>query len=679
MKKTKCIKRIVAWVLSLVMLVGIFETGSYQPKAYAEINYAKLLQCSLYFYDANMCGKEVSKKSLLNWRGNCHTNDTVAYTRRDGSTVNVDVTGGFHDAGDHVKFGLPEAYSAFMLGMSYDTDKSAYTGTGQVGHLKNITTHFSDYFVKCTVLDASGNVEAFCCQVGQGGGGFDHGYWGAPENQVCDRNSRPIFFANASAPSTDIVSLSAAALAMQYKNFGGDKYLTTAKKLFEFAKNNNKATNQTAGSFYASSGWADDYCLAALILYTITGDSNYKNEYDRYSTEGKAQNIWWPLGWDNVAPAVYYYSGRAAEFSNLMNNYMGRKNPDGYVCVDSWGSARYNTSMQYTGLLYDKKTGSSTYRSWAEGQMAYILGNNSSDRCYVTGYSSNSVKYPHHRAATGYTGGTKGTTPHAHTLIGALVGGPMQGGSYTDTTDNFQCNEVAIDYNACLVAATAALYSVNKTGMTDASMYNDGPQALSLTGVSIASQDRKQIVLNAATNYADISKVQFAWYASKDEGKTWTCIKKWTKGASRLTWKPAEYGEYTVLCKAKNAGTATSKAVTAMCAVSHHPYIKDKCQMPYWGEGGGYLIGFESYENPNQEYKYEMFVMDLTLYSKGVTNCWVHRTGAKKLKKGANPSDGKTLWTVWQPQYGYYLTLFRLYDKKGKVIDEVCYGFVNAY
>ncbi|MBR4200689.1 MAG: glycoside hydrolase family 9 protein, partial [Oscillospiraceae bacterium] len=63
----------------------------------ADDNYAKLLQYSLYFYDANMCG-QVGSKSAFEWRGNCHTDDAVP--------------GGFHDAGDHAMFGLPQGYTA---------------------------------------------------------------------------------------------------------------------------------------------------------------------------------------------------------------------------------------------------------------------------------------------------------------------------------------------------------------------------------------------------------------------------------------------------------------------------------------------------------------------------------------------------------------------------------------
>jgi Glycosyl hydrolase family 9. len=63
-------------------------------------NYAKLLQYSLYLYDANMCGTNVGNRSLLSWRGNCHTYDKAKYTLKSGKTIDVDVTGGFHQAGE---------------------------------------------------------------------------------------------------------------------------------------------------------------------------------------------------------------------------------------------------------------------------------------------------------------------------------------------------------------------------------------------------------------------------------------------------------------------------------------------------------------------------------------------------------------------------------------------------
>ena len=40
-----------------------------------DVDYARALQYSLYFYDANMCGDTVDQDTRLSWRGNCHTYD----------------------------------------------------------------------------------------------------------------------------------------------------------------------------------------------------------------------------------------------------------------------------------------------------------------------------------------------------------------------------------------------------------------------------------------------------------------------------------------------------------------------------------------------------------------------------------------------------------------------------
>ena len=299
--------------------------------ASATYNYAKLLQYSLYLYDANMCGTDVGESSLLDWRNDCHTYDKTTYTLNSGATVNVDVTGGYHDAGDHVKFGLPEAYAAFMLEMSYDTHKSAYEAASQENHLKVINDRFADYLKKCAVLDEQGNVAAYVCQVGDGDA--DHNYWGSPENQPS--SGRTIHFTSTSNPSTDIVALSSAALTLHYKNYGDTNSLEMAKKLFTYAKNNSKNVDTTAGSFYVSTGWADDYCLAAYLLYSCTGDYTYYNEYNTYKNDEKAKNVYWPLSWDNTAPALAYYSGNYATLSNIMN--VGSNTSDGYRVVNNIG------------------------------------------------------------------------------------------------------------------------------------------------------------------------------------------------------------------------------------------------------------------------------------------------------------------------------------------------------
>ena len=54
---------------------------------------------------------------------------------------------------------------------------------------------------------------------------------------------------------------------------------------------------------------------------------------------------------------------------------------------------------------------------------------------------------------------------NGHVLVGALVGGPLDAnGTYNDTVQDYEANEVTLDYNAALVGAAAGLYSKYNTG-----------------------------------------------------------------------------------------------------------------------------------------------------------------------------------------------------------------------
>ena len=164
----KAFAAVAALTLSATTLVqpGLFSTNENTVKAATHDNYAKLLQQSLFFYDSNMCGKNVESESLLTWRKNCHTSD--------------EVDGGFHDAGDHAMFGLPQGYTASTIGWAYYEFKDAFDSLGVTSHFRTISDYFATFFKNATVLSGD-SVSKFCIQKGEGG--LDHSYWGAPENQ----------------------------------------------------------------------------------------------------------------------------------------------------------------------------------------------------------------------------------------------------------------------------------------------------------------------------------------------------------------------------------------------------------------------------------------------------------------------------------------------------------------
>ena len=191
----------------------------------------------------------------------------------------------------------------------------------------------------------------------------------------------------------------------------------------------------------------------------------------------------------------------------------------------------------------------------------------------------------------------------------------------------------------------------------------------SISGVYVMSADHNGILAGLVVEGTDSASLEYAWYACGDN-ENWILVQDWTLGNEWLCWTPEVGGDYVLVGKARVPGD-DSTIQEAVATVACHPYIKGKCQMPYTGGGGGFLIGVESYTNPNQEYRYEMLILDCTLLAEG-KDAWIYTTGQMTV------SEGCALWTIWQPVYGYYWTLFRVYDKNGKMIDQECYGFENT-
>jgi len=276
----------------------------------SEINFAKALQLSLYFYDANKCGDGITGGNL-EWRGDCHVEDAeiplipmgedfkgtnlsqefldenMDILDPDGNGT-IDLTGGMHDAGDHVKFCLPGSYAASTVGWGYYEFRDAYIDAGLQWHIEDILHWMNDYYLKCLYYDENGDVLAFSYQVGEGN--IDHNYWIAPElqNENLLDFARPAYFATVETPASDMCAGVAASLAVNYLNFKdtepeyAEESLNAAIKLYDFAVQThseiegNKVTSLGYdGGFYTSSYDYDELAWAAVWLYEITGNYDY--------------------------------------------------------------------------------------------------------------------------------------------------------------------------------------------------------------------------------------------------------------------------------------------------------------------------------------------------------------------------------------------------------------------
>ena len=409
-------------------------------------NYAKLLQYSLYFYDANMCGK-MNGDCALTWRGDCHTND--------------DVVGGFHDAGDHVWFGQPGGYAASTLGWSYYEFKDAYEATGQGAHLKVITDRFAKFMRDATKLNGNTVSQVL---IEKGDGDTDHMYWGAPEKQ--GSRGRMLWTSGGAA---NITAEYAAALAANYVNFGNPDDLKYAKALYDFSKKNTNCHNST---FYDGhwTGADDEIDWAAGWLYLATKDSQYLNEL-----KGAGQS-YSNHSWESVQLGAGILKGEITgdwSSAGFLNNFKG--NNYCFLANWEWGSARQNATAQLCTLVAAKYNKADA--SWAKNQMMYLTGDkafaNGQKHCLVVGFKSDSSRNPHHRASSPDVDASQQNDgrQNKYLLVGALCGGPVDAnGTYKDVRSDYQGNEVALDYNAGFVGAAAGLYHFYKTGSTVSSI-----------------------------------------------------------------------------------------------------------------------------------------------------------------------------------------------------------------
>ena len=458
---------IIAKPVSVINTGNLTEKGNgYEgTKGTGKYNYGEALQKSLLFYELQRSGK-LPDKVRCNWRGDSGLND--------GKDNRLDLTGGWYDAGDNVKFNLPMSYTSSMLGWSIIEDAKAYEESGQLSYALGNIKWANDYFIKCHPSD-----EVYYYQVGDGN--QDHSYWGAAET-VEYRMSRPSYKVTKSNPGSAVCGETAASLAICsiiYKNIDksySDLCLKHAKSLYKFARDTKSDAGYTAANgFYNSwSGFYDELAWSGAWLYCATGDETYiTNAEADYKNAGHDYD--WAMCWDDVHIGAAVMLAKLTEkdtykndveqhldwWSGVSSNHI-TYSPKGLAWLDSWGSLRYATTTSFIALSYVESgvcpSGKiKAYTDFAEKQANYALG--SSGRSYMVGFGENSPKNPHHRTAQGsYCDNMNEPNPARHTLYGALVGGPDANDGYTDTVSDYNKNEVACDYNAGFTGLLAKMY-----------------------------------------------------------------------------------------------------------------------------------------------------------------------------------------------------------------------------
>jgi endoglucanase len=441
--------------------------AAHQKLSHNGFDYAEVLQKALCFFDAQRSG-DLPNGLCVEWRGDSALDD--------GKDVGVDLTGGYYDAGDHMKFALPLASALTLLAWSGIEYRKGYEHAAQWSHLLETIRWGTDW-----IMRAHASKEVFYAQVGDPRS--DHSFWGPPEAM---KMKRPAFKIDAENPGSEIAGEAAAALAAAGILFRAEdlayseNLLSHARALFDFAdrhRGNYVDAIPAAWGYYHSSGYHDELVWSALWLYKATGNVEYLRKAESIYRESFANaSMRWTHSWDDKrygAAILLAQLTKADTYKRAVRHWLDywttgdqgervKYTPGGLAWLDAWGSLRYAATTAFLAFLYADTVEDvgTRYRDFGRQQIDYILGANPQGRSYVVGFGSNPPRNPHHRASHGsLTHKIEDPLTNRHILYGALVGGPTAAddSSYVDDRTDFQANEVALDYNAGFTGAVARM------------------------------------------------------------------------------------------------------------------------------------------------------------------------------------------------------------------------------
>ena len=267
-----------------------------------------------------------------------------------------------------------------------------------------------------------------------------------------------------------------------YKDFPAAA-VRAAKAAFEWAKAHpadfyrqgemNKNFQPAVNTGEYGDGKADDELFwAATELYLTTGDASYLDDAKRTMPAKFSVPVWGNVGGLGIFAWLQASSGELSEKSKMLLGEFAAQTvkntptsnfqaPFGDKATDfGWGCLAEGFCAPAISLLFaDKYVSPGKYRKEALRTVDYILGRNPLGYCYVTGFGQHSPMHPHQRISS--------ADGIVEPMPGLLVGGPNPGQqdkgsmlnylsnapdeSYLDHEASYASNEIAINWNACLV------------------------------------------------------------------------------------------------------------------------------------------------------------------------------------------------------------------------------------
>ncbi|KAE8725474.1 Endoglucanase 11 [Hibiscus syriacus] len=237
------------------------------------------LSKSLFYFESQRSGR-LPYNQRVTWRHHSGLSD--------GLEQGVDLVGGYYDAGDNVKFGLPMAFTITMLSWGVIEYGDEIAGAGEYTHALEAIKWGTDYFLKARTHRSKRIKINQTTFVLVGDGDTDHYCWQRPEDMTTSRQDYKVDERNPGSDVTGETTATMASASIVLFEFG-DKYRGKYDESVRVVK-----------AYYPLvSGFKDEMLWAALWLYKATD----KDDYLRYALENANEfgGITWSMNefsWD---------------------------------------------------------------------------------------------------------------------------------------------------------------------------------------------------------------------------------------------------------------------------------------------------------------------------------------------------------------------------------------------
>lgn len=419
--------------------------------------YNRVVDSLMLFFRVQRCGPTDPLLHLP-----CHLSDATGIV--GGKQGIIDVTGGWHDAGDYVKFFTTTAYTTYMLLFAYDFDPVKFGFDNNKNGSPDVLDEARigiDWLIRAAQLK-----DRFIIQV-QDLDDHTVGYR-LPENDSLqfDRPALTSIGKNQIGIFTAVMSLASRIWNEKFydSDFGG-KCLTLAENFYSIRKKAANLDNNPSGFYQDHSFWGK-LALGAIEMYNTTKRSEFLEDAKVYA-DSAGSDYWW--SWGDINTLAHYkiakYEPRFQTY--ILNNLISfndRKNSRLFneSMPFSWGTtnALLGTSLQV--ILYKRLTGSSDFDSLAIMQRDYVMGRNPWGISFIQNIGENHVKNIHSQIAyfKGYHPGCLSAGPVSKELIAQydinrkksnLDYFNTEEAMYFDQQNDYLTNEPTISSNATAV------------------------------------------------------------------------------------------------------------------------------------------------------------------------------------------------------------------------------------